>query len=135
MKHLPFPFADNVIVEVKNGKTISKIECELASSEIEIYQSLAYRKRKDFTRPLALVFSSPTVQYFSKQSFDFPCVQVNVDYSTNLVKRILHIPKSGKVNGNYIQAYSEFSLVLLIPAGIALIQNIVLDQTIIRLVK
>ena len=82
-----------------------------------------------------MVFSSPTVQYFSKQSFDFPCVQVNVDYSSNLVKRILHIPKSGKVNGRFIQAYSEFVLVLLIPANIPLIHTIVLDQTIIRLAK
>lgn len=135
MKHLQFPFAETTTVVVKNRKKSFTVECELTSSEIEIYQSLAYRKQKDFTRPLALVFSSPTVQYFSKQSFDFPCVQVNVDYSSNLVKRILHIPKSGKVNGNYIQAYSEFSLVLLIPAGIPLIQGIVLDQTIIRLVK
>lgn len=133
MKHLKFPFAETVTLVVKNGKTKLAIDCELASSEIEIYQSLAYRKKKDFTKPLALVFESPTVQYLSKQSFDFPLVQVNVDYQSNLVKKVLHIPKSGKVNGSYIQAYSEFSLVLLIPQGNDLIKHIVLDQTTIAL--
>lgn len=133
MKHLNFPFAETVALVVKNGKAKLTVDCELASSEIEIYQSLAYRKKKDFTRPLALVFESPTVQYFSKQAFDFPLVQVNVDYQSNLVKKVLHIPKSGKVNGSYIQAYSEFSLVLLIPHGSELIKHIVLDQTTITL--
>lgn len=98
MKHLQFPFAETVTLVVKNGKARSSIECELASSEMEIYQSLAYRSKKDFTKPLALVFSSPTVQYLSKQSFDF-------------------------------------SLVLLIPIGHALIKEIVLDETKITIAK
>jgi len=135
MKHLKFPFAETTTVVVKNRKKSFTVECELASSEIEIFQSLAYRKKKDFTKPLALVFSSPTVQYFSKQSFDFPLVQVNVDYHSNLVKKVLPIPRSSKVNGNYIQAFSVFSLVLLIPANSDLINQIVLDETVIKVTK
>jgi hypothetical protein len=135
MKHLQFPFAETVTLVVKNGKARSRIECELASSEIEIYQSLAYRSKKDFTKPLALVFSSPTVQYLSKQSFDFSLVQVNVDYRSNLVKKVLHLAKSGKSSGSYIQAFSEFSLVLLIPIGHALIKEIVLDESKITIAK
>lgn len=133
MKHLQFPFAENVSIEVSNGKKKILVNCELASSVIEIFQSLSYRKKKDFKKPLALVFSSPTIQHFSMQSFDFPVVQINVDYQTNLVKKILDVPKSRKTTGSYIQSHSEFSLVLLIPNDSELLNEIILDRTKIKI--
>ena len=115
MKHLQFPFAENITIKITKSKKKILIDCELASSEIEIFQSLSYRTKKDFKKPLVLLFDNPTTQYLSRQSFNFPVIQVNVNYDNNLVKKVSLVPKSNKENGQYIQSYAEFSIVLLLP--------------------
>ena len=132
MKHLQFPFAENVTIEITNGNKKVLVDCELASSEIEIFQSLSYRTKKDFKEPLALLFDNPTTQYLSRQSFNFPVVQVNVNHENNLVKKISLVQKSNKENGQYIQSYAEFSLVLLLPLDSELNKIIVENKTLIQ---
>ena len=132
MKHLQYPFAENVTIEITNGKKKVLVNCELASSEIEIFQSLSYRTKKDFKEPLALMFGNPTTQYLSRQSFNFPVVQVNVNHENNLVKKISLVQKSNKENGQYIQSYAEFSLVLLLPLDSELNKIIVENKTLIQ---
>ena len=132
MKHLQYPFAENVTIEITNGKKKVLVNCELASSEIEIFQSLSYRTKKDFKEPLALMFDNPTTQYLSRQSFNFPVVQVNVNHENNLVKKISLVQKSNKENGQYIQSYAEFSLVLLLPLDSELNKIIVENKTLIQ---
>ena len=133
MKHLQFPFAENVTIEITNGRKKVLVECELASSEIEIFQSLSYRTKKDFKKPLVLLFDNPTTQYLSRQSFNFPVIQVNVSSSSNLVKKVSFVPKSNKENGQYIQSFAEFSIVLLLPVDSELKKQIVENKTIISL--
>ena len=133
MKHLQFPFAEKVTIELTNGKKKVLVDCELASSEIEIFQSLSYRTKKDFKKPLVLLFDNPTTQYLSRQSFNFPVIQINVSYSSNLVKKVSFVPKSNKENGQYIQSFSEFSIVLLLPVDSVLKKLIVENKTIISL--
>ena len=132
MKHLQFPFAENVTIEITNGNKKVLVDCELASSEIEIFQSLSYRTKKDFKEPLALLFDNPTTQYLSRHSFNFPVVQVNVNHENNLVKKISLVQKSNKENGQYIQSYAEFSLVLLLPFDSELKKIIVENKTLIQ---
>lgn len=135
MKHLKFPFAENVTIEISNGKKKVLVDCELASSEIEIFQSLSYRTKKDFKNPLVLLFDNPTTQYLSRQSFNFSVTQVNVNHGNNLVKKVSLIPKSNKENGQYIQSYAEFSLVLLLPFENELKKLIVENKTIINVLQ
>lgn len=135
MKHLKFPFAENVTIEITNGKKKAIVECELASSEIEIFQSLSYRTKKDFKKPLVLLFDNPTTQYLSRQSFNFPVIQVTVNYGNNLVKKVSLVPKSNKENGQYIQSYAEFSLVLFLPFDSELKKLIVENKTIINVIQ
>jgi uncharacterized membrane protein (UPF0127 family) len=131
MKHLQFPFAENVSIEITNGRKKVLVECELASSEIEIFQSLSYRTKKDFKKPLVLLFYKPTIQYLSRQSFNFPVIQVNVNHGNNVVKKVSLVPKSNKENGQYIQSYAEFSLVLFLPFDSELKKIVVENKTII----
>jgi uncharacterized membrane protein (UPF0127 family) len=133
MKHLQFPFAENVTIEISNGKKKVLVDCELATSEIEIFQSLSYRTKIDFKKPLVLLFDNPTTQHLSRQSFNFPVIQVNVNHGNNLVKKVSLVPKSNKVNGQYIQSYAEFSLVLLLLVDSELKKLIVENKTIISL--
>jgi hypothetical protein len=132
MKHLQFPFAENVTIEIANGRKKVLVDCELASSEIEIFQSLSFRTKKDFKKPLVLLFDNPTTHYLSRQSFNFPLIQVNVNHSNNLTKKVMLVPKSNKVNGQYIQSYSEFSLVLFLPFDSELRKVIVENKTFIQ---
>jgi hypothetical protein len=81
---------------------------------------------------LALFFDNPTTQYLSRQSFNFPVVQVNVNHENNLVKKISLVQKSNKENGQYIQSYAEFSLVLLLPFDSELKKIIVENKTLIQ---
>ncbi len=41
LQHLPFPFSKKVTIQLTTGKKTLIVECELASSVIEIFQSLA----------------------------------------------------------------------------------------------
>ena len=134
MKHLQFPFAENVTIAISNGRKKVLVECELASSEIEIFQSLSYRTKKDFKKPLVLLFDNPTTQYLSRHSFNFPVIQVNVNYDNNLVKKVSLVPKSNKKNGQYIQTYAEFSFVLLLPFDSELKKLIVENKTFIQVI-
>lgn len=114
MKHLNIPFQDTIELTFKIGNRKKKVICELASSEIEIFQSLTKRKKKDFKLPLVLLFKNPLIQSFSLQGFNFPVEQICVDNSTNIVKKnnIIHPTKS---LGEFVQSYSEFSMVILSP--------------------
>ena len=66
--HLAFPFTGSAQLTIKRKKRVKKIEVELATSEIEIFQSACYRSAKDLQKPLVLVFSNPTIQSFTLQN-------------------------------------------------------------------
>ena len=135
MQHLNYPFDQTVTLNITtDGKKIL-LETELASSEMEIYQSLNYRKPDEFTRPLVLLFQNPNIQYFSKQAFAFPVVQVCCEKKTGLVKRVALITQPTNFEGNFIQCYSEFLLVLYLPPNAPVLKQIKTGSTIIRFKK
>jgi hypothetical protein len=110
MKYLETPFEGNVTIQIQNGRRKDYIDCELATSEIEIFQSASFRKPNQFKRPLVLKFSNPLVQTFCLQQFQFDTIQVLVD-TEYLVKRASFLPKY-KSGGSFIQCYSGFSMVI-----------------------
>jgi hypothetical protein len=132
MQHLSYPFDQTAKLKITNGSKKFLLEAELASSEIEIYQSLNYRLPDEFIQPLVLRFQNPDIQYFSRQSFAFPVVQVCVDWKTELVKRVASIAAQANTGGNFIQCYSEFLLVLFLPPNARVLKQIKTGSTTIR---
>ncbi len=135
MQHLRYPFNQIAKLTITTGNKKILLEAELASSEIEIYQSLNYRQSEEFTRPLVLRFQNPNIQYFSKQSFTFPVVQVCCEKKTGLVKRVAPITEPTNSEENFIQCYSEFLLVLFLPPNAPALKQIKTGSTIIRFKK
>ena len=115
MKYLKFPFNDRYTIAIANDKKTVEITCELASSAIEIFQSLTFRKETDFIIPLILKFSNPNVQSFALSNYDFAVEHICVD-ETNLVDKI-YVQPSSKSKAQFIQAYSSFSFIILAPVG------------------
>ena len=115
MKYLKFPFKDRCIVAIKNDKKTVEITCELATSPIEIFQSLTFRKETDFPIPLILKFSNPNVQSFALSNYDFAVEHICVD-EKNIVDKI-YVQPSSKSKAQFIQAYSSFSFIILAPLG------------------
>lgn len=132
MQHLSYPFDQTAKLTITTGRKKILLEAELASSEIEIYQSLNYRQPDEFIQPLVLRFQDPNIQYFSRQSFAFPVVQVCVDWKTGLVKRVAPIAAQANTGGNFIQCYSEFLLVLFLPLNAPVLKDIKTGSTTIR---
>jgi len=128
MNRLNTPFEKTCTLLFTTGKHFLKIKTELASSDVEIFQSLNYRTKKEFTQPLTLKFSNPLVQSFVKISFHFPVEMIAVDYITNKVKKSQYVPAK-KEEGDYIQGFSEYSLVLYAPRGFCKKNKILEDST------
>ncbi len=130
MKHIRFPFAESIDLSIVKGGKTTIINCELASSDVEIFQSLNYRKKSIFKRPLVLQFSNPLLQTYSALNFDFAVEQICVDHVTNVVKKISVISPHKKT-GSFLQGYSEFSIVILAPVGFAREYRVKEDNTLI----
>jgi len=124
MQHLSYPFDQTAKLKITNGSKKIILEAELASSEIEIFQSLNYRQPDEFIQPLVLQFENPDIQYFSMQFFSFPVVQVCTERKTGLVKRVAPIAAQANTGGNFIQCYSEFLLVLFLPPNATVLKQI-----------
>lgn len=133
MKHyLSFPFTESITLIIKTGSLAVKLQTELASTDIEIYQSLNYRTIKHFKRPLTLLFNKPLIQTFTKLNYAFTTELLAIDYQTNKVKKIQTIhPK--KEQGDFIQGFSEYALVVLAPKGFCKKNKIEEGKTIINI--
>ena len=137
MQVLNYPFRKTVKIQIENDFMVNHLDCELAVSDLEIFQSLNYRKEKHFSKPLALLFSNPLAKSFSRQEFDFPVEKIEVDYKNNRVKSIDTIyPNKNKTLNNTLDcltAYSNCSLVILAPQGLTNVKNIRVAKTSIKL--
>ena len=132
MSQLNTPFEQSATILVSASKKQLKLKTELASSDIEIFQALNYRTKKDFTQPLTLKFSNPLAQSFVKINFSFTVEMIAVDYLTNKVKKTQFIPAK-KEEGDFIQGFSEYALVVFAPKGFCKSNKIQEGETIIRI--
>jgi uncharacterized membrane protein (UPF0127 family) len=110
----PFEQTTSLILSSRNQRL--KIKTELATSDIEIFQALNYRTKKEFSNPLTLKFSNPLAQSFVKINFSFPVEMIAVDYLTHKVKKTQFIPAK-KEGGDFIQGFSEYSVVIFASKG------------------
>ena len=132
MSKLNTPFEQTATLLISNKKQALKIKTELASSDIEIFQALNFRTKKQFIQPLTLKFSNPLAQSFVKFNLLFPVEVIAIDYLTNKVKKIQLLP-AHKEEGDFIQGFSEYSIVILTPRGFAKTNKIEEGITVIKL--
>ncbi len=132
MSQLITPFEQTTSFILSTGNQRLKIKTELASSDIEIFQALNYRTKKEFTQPLTLKFSNPLAQSFVKMNFSFPVEMIAVDYLTYKVKKAQFIPAK-KEGGDFIQGFSEYKLIIFGPKGFCKKNKIEEDKTIIEI--
>jgi hypothetical protein len=130
MKHLPFPFEESAILLINNGETKKTADCELATSDIEIFQSILYRKKLE--KPLILKFATDRLQSFSLQGYKFDIEQICITPETFIVKSATTLKKR-KDEGRFIQGYSEFAFVILAPIGFIKKYKVQTDKTKIKL--
>ena len=128
MNFLSYPFPNDSKIIISSGTKQKTYNCETASSKIEIFQSLCYRKTNEFNRPLVLIFDNPHIQHFSMINYKFDVEQIFVNYDTSLVNKFNTIYYNKK-SSLFIQGYSEFSLVILAPVGFVESQKIKLFET------
>lgn len=128
MNFLSFPFPRSIEITISRGGKQRAYICESAASKVEVFQSLCYRKAKEFNKPLVLIFDDPHSQNLSMIDYKFDVEQIFVNYYSGLVNKIntLH---SNKTSSLFIQGYSEFSMVILAPKGFVKSQKIKLFET------
>ena len=131
MHHIRFPFAESYDLSIIKGGKTTTVNCELATSDVEIFQSLNYRKKSIFKRPLILRFANPLLQTYASLNFDFAVEQICVDHLTNVVKKITVISPH-KRSGAFLQGYSEFAIVIFAPVGFARQYQVKEGNTLIR---
>ncbi len=132
MNKLSTPFNKTTTLLINGKKSNLKICSELGSSDIEIFQALNYRTKKEFKQPLTLKFENPLVQSFVKINFKFAVELIAVDYISNKVKKI-QIIHENKTKGDFIQGFSEYSIVIFAPKGFTKKNGIEENQTSIKL--
>ena len=132
MNKLNTPFESTGTLLVTTSKLSLKLKTELGISDVEIFQALNYRTKKEFTHPLTLKFDNPLAQSFVKLNFLFPVELIAIDYLTNKVKKIQFLPFK-KEGGDFIQGFSEYSIVILAPRGFAKTNKIEEGVTSIKL--
>jgi hypothetical protein len=132
MSQLNTPFEQSATLLIAGPKQTIKIKTELAVSDIEIFQALNYRTKKEFKQPLTLKFSNPLLQSFVKINFLFTTELIAVDYRNNEVKKIQLLPFK-KGTGDFIQGFSEYSIVVFAPKGFCKENKIEEGKTIVKL--
>ena len=115
MKHLSFPFINTCDLQLKTKVAEKVITCELAESIIEIFQSLNFRKAKDFTIPLVLKIENPNIQSFVLTNYFFPVEHICVD-EYNIVDKT-YTQFVSKTTAPFVQSFSAFKLIVLAPVG------------------
>ena len=115
MKHLSFPFINTCELQLKTKVSEKVITCELAESVIEIFQSLNFRKTKDFTIPLVIKIENPNIQSFVLTNYFFPVEHVCID-EHNIVDKT-YTQFVSKTTAPFVQSFSAFKFIILAPVG------------------
>ena len=115
MKHLSFPFINTCELQLKTKVAEKVITCELAESVVELFQSLNFRKAKDFTVPLVLKIENPNIQSSVLTNYFFPVEHICID-ENNIVDKT-YTQFVSKTTAPFVQSFSGFKLIVLAPVG------------------
>ena len=133
MKHLSFPFINTCDLQLKTKVAEKVITCELAESVIEIFQSLNFRKAKDFTIPLVLKIENTNIQSFVLTNYSFQVEHICID-EKNMVDKT-YTQFVSKTTASFVQSFSAFKFIILAPVGFIKKYKIKEKDTIISLIN
>lgn len=115
MKHLPIPFEQTAIVTIKLGsKLILKFESELATSPIEHFQGLLYRKKLKDDHGVLLVFENTALPTYVNTKVQFAVDTIQFDEKGEITH--LGSLQPSKSSGVFITSYQAKHL-LMVPSG------------------
>ena len=133
MKHLSFPFNNTCELLLRTKDAEKVITCELAESVIEIFQSLNFRKAKDFTIPLVLKIENANIQSFVLTNYFFTVEHICVD-ENNIVDKT-YTQFVSNATAPFVQSFSVFKFIILAPVGFIKKYKIKEKDTIISLIN
>ena len=133
MKHLSFPFINTCELQLKTKVAEKVITCELAEAVIEIFQSLNFRKAKDFTIPLVLKIENANIQSFVLTNYFFPVEHICID-ENNIVDKT-YTQFVSNTTAPFVQSFSGFKFVILAPVGFIKKYKIKEKETTISLIN
>ena len=133
MKNLSFPFSNTCELLLRTKDAEKVITCELAESVIEIFQSLNFRKAKDFTIPLVLKIENHNIQSFVLTNYFFPVEHICIDEHHIVDKTYTQFVS--KTTAPFVQSFSAFKLIILSPVGFIKKYKIIEKETTISLIN
>lgn len=115
MKHLPIPFEQQAEITIKQGaRILCRFNTELATSPIEHFQGLLYRKEVQSNSPVTFIFENPALPGY---------VNTNVPFEVDVIQfdekgHITHLGQlaPSKSSGIFITAFLTKHL-LIAPKG------------------
>lgn len=115
MKHLPIPFEQRAIISIKQGATlIIKFEVELATSPIEQFQALLYRKELKENSGVAFILENPAVPAYVNTKVPFEVDTIQFDEKGEIT-HLGTLQPSGSP-GTFITAF-QTKHILMVPFG------------------
>lgn len=115
MKHLPIPFEQQAEITIKQGaRLLCRFNTELATSPIEHFQGLLYRKELKSNSSVTFIFENPSLPGYVNTNVPFDVDVIQFDENGHIT-HLGHLAPS-KSAGIFITAFLTNNL-LMAPKG------------------
>jgi uncharacterized membrane protein (UPF0127 family) len=115
MKHLPIPFEQQTVLNIKQGaKVLCKLHTELAKSPIEHFQALLYRKGLKENSSVTFVFENTSLPGFVNTNVPFDVDLIQFDQKGEITH--LGLLTKSKNAGIFISSF-QTKYLLMVPKG------------------
>lgn len=123
MKYLPIPFEQKATIIIKQGtKVILKFQAELATSPIEHFQALLYRKGLKENSGVVFILENPAVPAFVNTKVPFAVDTIQFEENGDITHLGNLVPSNNA--GNFITAFQTKHL-LMLPLGFTKKHNLI----------
>ena len=115
MKYLPIPFEQKATITIKQGsKLTAKFESELATSPIEQFQALLYRKELKENSGVVFILENPAMPTYINTKVPFEVDTIQFDEKGEITH--LGTLQPSKSPGTFITAF-QTKHILMLPLG------------------
>lgn len=115
MKHLPIPFEQQTVLNIKQGaKVLCELHTELATSPIEHFQALLYRKGLKENSSVTFIFENPSLPGLINTNVPFDVDIIQFDEEGEITH--LGLLTKSKNTGIFISSF-QTKYLLMVPMG------------------